>query len=225
MEVLLKNKLSRDCIGIIKSYLHENDLEFVKAALDDKYVPNIIFKKFNFNEYEVLCEIDWKLALGQKDLSHYTYYVSIHNYMKVFHKIYKYLNTKEKIDLFKDNGEDIRKNTLQTILDYMYEYDKDIIIDMKRSLYEFGLYYMSDYMLYYLFDTLQIPIDTEYIYYYEKVITEDYDINIKINKLNWLYKHNVQLTLDTFKCAINECDDNKLEIIQWLLDHNCPYKK
>lgn len=227
LEKLLKNKISKDCIGVVSSYLHENDLEFVKAALDWKYKPNIKFKRGFMTEYDVLCEIDWKFALEEKHLlGNYTYYVGRNNYMKVLHKIYKHLNIKDKFDLFKDFGggtDGMKDITIKNMLDYMFVHDKNTLVYMSDDLYGFGIYYTSDFMLNYLFNTLQIPFNNEYDYY-RKIMTEDYPLETKIYKLEWLYKHKAPLTSDVFESAINEWGDNKLEIVQWLLDHNCPYK-
>ena len=77
-------------------------------------------------------------------------------------------------------------------------------------------------MIDYMFDTLQIPINTAYDFYHD-VLIDDYDLETKIEKLEWLYAHKVPLTPDVFADAINEYIENKLEIVQWLLDHNCPY--
>jgi len=221
---LLKKKISKDCIGVVSSYLHENDLEFVKAVFDKNYKINIKCKRGFMTEYELLCEIDWKFASEEKlDQYKYTYIISYKNYMKVLQKIYKYLNIADKVDLFKDCGDGTKDITIKNMLDYMFVHDKNTLVYMSDNLYGIGIYYTSNFMLNYLFDTLQIPINTEYDYY-KPIMTEDYPLETKIDKLVWLYKHKVPLTSDVFASAINECIDNKLEIVQWLLDHNCPYK-
>lgn len=220
LEKLLRNKISRDCIGVVSSYLHENDLEFVKAAFDKKYIPNIKYKRDLDTEYEVLCEIDWICASEKQYLlRRYTYCVSSNNYMKVLHRIYKYLNNMDKLELFKNDYAD---STIKNILDYMFVHDKDNMVDLSDDLYSCGLCYMSNFMIDYMFDTLQIPIDTAYDFYHG-VLLDDYTLDKKIEKLEWLYAHKVPLTPDVFADAINEYIVNKLEIVQWLLDHNCPY--
>lgn len=220
LEKLLRNKISRDCIGVVSSYLHENDLEFVKAAFDKKYIPNITYNPKEKTEYEVLCKIDWLCASGNQHLlSRYTYCVSYNNYMKVLNRIYKYLNNKEKLELFKDAND----GTIKYMLDYMFVHDNNTLVDLSYDLYSCGLCYISNFMIDYMFDTLQIPINTAYDFYHD-VLIDDYTLETKIEKLEWLYAHKVQLTPDVFADAINENIENRLEIVQWLLNHNCPYK-
>lgn len=218
---LLKNKISRDCIGLINSYLHANDLEFVKAALDWNYKPDIKFKSTNVTEYDVLCEIDWCLAMREYKFNPYIYYVVERNFMKVLHKIYKYLTQGARVELFKYHIDDI---ITKNICEYVATHDVQLFYSYPDALYEIGMDYNTNFLIDYLYSK-EVPFLNRNTFYYETVIETNDTFELTLIKFNWLYEHKQPLTLNVFTTALfTSSSDIRLEIIQWLLNHNCPYQ-
>jgi len=58
LEELLKDKIGKDCVSVVKLYLSDGDLEFVKAAVDKNYVPKLQLKCFNsLSDFGYICDL------------------------------------------------------------------------------------------------------------------------------------------------------------------------
>jgi sugar/nucleoside kinase (ribokinase family) len=64
MNVLLGGKLSRDCISVVESYLHKNDIELVKSAIDANYVAIIEYPNWDLEKnFDAFVKyVDWFVA-------------------------------------------------------------------------------------------------------------------------------------------------------------------
>lgn len=222
MEELLKNKLTRDCISVVSKFLHENDIEIVKMAVDKNYkpkmkYPNIDIKK-NFNVF--MNYVDWFVAsrdnveyllcdlediIGDKCINielriRAAKYILNKNVVP-FHSCYLF-NEKEISELIVQHykKEYILENFPNTMFKYL-TYGCEIDVDIIDYLYSIGLRLDKADIAYIIFDEKR-PL------------------------WEWAITHGFNLSYNVFYEVLSRSmdDDKKAEVIAWLLDHGCPYK-
>lgn len=231
LEELLRNKIGKDCVSVVRSYLHENDLEFIKAAFYPYYKPDIKFSIFrsdnnnfyylrqlfkNTKEYEILENLRWyRAGVRYKDYESIESMINSlvkKNYTKCIMYILQHfpIDTKKLMDAVIVNN---KINLLKLI-------EKSSHL-ATRITYGPALAASSNTMMDYLHFTLRIPLPKDI---YEKAMYENtYNGKNLIKKLNWIYSVVGTPTYHVFHYVCKQIEKHNTEkIITWLIDHNCP---
>lgn len=236
LDKLLRNKIGKDCVGVVRGYLHENDYEFVKAAFYQEYEPNIEFSILrngvnlfylresvvDASEYEILENLGWYRAkyFSSKGIDYESIESIIDvlvrkNYQKCIMFILQHfpIDSKKLFDavIMYDN-----KKLLKSIINEFPHLDVRI---------KFGeaLGASSNFIVDYLHFRLKIPLPKDI---YEKAIYENvYNQKNAIKKLNWIYSVGIKPTYNVFHYVCKRNTNYTEKIVVWLIDHNCPIRK
>lgn len=224
MEELLGGKIGKDCVSVVCKFLHKNDIDIVKKALDDKYEMDIDYPMWditkNFNVF--MNYVDWYVASGDDvqiladDLDNIINDKDISLRLKC--RAIKYI---------------LEKNVVPFQAEYLFY--KKAISELIVEFY--GIEYLSQnfpnvidkYIKYcknknlnnidYLYNIGFRPIKSK-TKLHELIVHEERPI------WEWAIAHGFEMNYDTFYYVLTQKmdDDEKAEAIAWLLDHNCPYK-
>ncbi len=222
MEKLLNGKLSKDCVSVVCKYLHRNDIEIVKKAMDDNYELDLEYPWWDLNvDFNVFANyVDWVVA------------------------------SEDDVGLLCDNIGDISDDETVTldlkIRAIKYILEKKVVpfeyyflcadVHISKLIVEF---YGKEYLLQnypkvideYLNNGYIVDLKTiDYLYNigFRPTIIEVYFIIYyhKRSIWEWAITHGFTLTYDTFYEVLSAGwnNDKTADTIAWLLDHNCPYK-
>lgn len=236
LDKLLRNKIGKDCVSVVREYLHANDYEFVKVAFYAEYEPNIEFSILrtyetafhqresvvDASEYEILENLGWYRAKysRSKGIDYESIELIIDvlvnkNYQKCIMFILQHfpIDSKKIIDVV------IMQDKLNLL--------KSIIKEFPHSAVwiKFGeaLGASSNSIIDYLHFELKIPLPKDI---YEKAIYENvYNQKNTIKKFNWIYSVGVKPTYNVFHYVHKRNTNYSEKIVVWLIDHNCPIRK
>jgi len=236
LDKLLRNKIGKDCVGVVKSYLHENDYEFVKAAFCPEYKPNIEFSILrtyesafyqresaaDASEYEILENFRWYRAKYSrvKGIDYESIEIIISGLVKRnYQKCILYILQNFPIDSRKIFNAVIMQDKINLLKSIINEFPH---LNFRIKFGEALGASKNDIVDYLHFD-LKIPLPNDI---YEKAIYENtYNGKNLIRKLNWIYSVGVKPTYHVFRYACKQNGYHNTEkVITWLLDHNCPTK-
>jgi len=189
LEILFKNKISKDCVSIVAKYLDKNDFEFVRAACDRQYVPDIQFyhghtlktepKIYVFlyqRKYNLLRDLQSIRAsgmlIGDRKFAIISHMVE-HEDIKCIDFIYSY-----KCETMFSDYDRYKTSMIKSILSYtnkfkllsyfvkLYPFDGEI--------YKYSLHIQVTKYIYNICNSLHIPIpDSIYMFWLQHVASLD----------------------------------------------------
>lgn len=221
LDKLLRNKIGKDCVGVVREYLHENDYEFsilrtYETAFQQR--ESVV----DASEYEILENLGWYRAKysSSKGIDYESIELLINvlvnkNHQKCIMFILQHfpIDSKKLFDavIMYDN-----KKLLKSIINEFPHLDVRI---------KFGeaLGASSNFIVDYLHFRLKIPLPKDI---YEKAIYENvYNQKNAIKKLNWIYSVGIKPTYNVFHYVCKRNTNYTEKVLVWLIDHNCPIRK